>query len=103
MTQMSIRFGTSPGIVAPLEIEAPRGGPPLQALCAVLFSMRVQVLAAEEEQRTDGLIQRLRVCEFDGGPLSTRRRRTIAAALGGEQESVRAQGPIASSDSMRAA
>jgi hypothetical protein len=81
MSSVSIRFGQTPGIVSPLDVEAPEGNSSIEELCAVLFAMRVQVLRAEEEQRAGMVIRRLGVCEFDGGALSTRRRRTIEAVL----------------------
>ena len=81
MNSVSIRFGVSVGIVAPLEVEAETGNSSIEDLCAVLFAMRVQVLRAEEERRPNTVVRRLGVCEFDGGALSARRRRNIEAVL----------------------
>jgi hypothetical protein len=81
MDSMKVWFGNSPGIVAPLEVEGPEGSSSLKELCLLLFRMRVQVLRADEERRTTRVVHRLGVCEFDGGPLSARRRRTIAAEI----------------------
>ena len=81
MDSMSVWFGQGPGIIAPLEVEGPEGSSSLEELIGLLFRMRVQVLRADEERRTARIVRRFGVCEFDGGPLSVRRRRTIAAEI----------------------
>jgi hypothetical protein len=81
MESMNVWFGSGPGIVSPLEVEGPEGGASLKELCLLLFRMRVQVLRADEERRPTRVVHRLGVCEFDGGPLSPRRRRTIAREI----------------------
>jgi len=81
MSELKVQFGEGRGIVAPLEIRGPAEAMAIEHLYGMLFALRVQVVSAEEHVEEDGIVQRLLVCEFDGGPLRFQRRRAITAKM----------------------
>ncbi len=88
MDRLTVTFGEGRGIVIPLEVRSPAEAIPHTDVSALLFSLRVQVLETEEHLEADDAIQRFLVCEFDGGPLRSQRRRAILTKLTSALESV---------------
>jgi hypothetical protein len=81
MSELKVQFGEGRGVVVPLEIRGSEGISSEQ-LYALLFALRVQILSADEHvDPEEGVVQRLLVCEFDGGPVRFQRRRSILAKL----------------------
>jgi hypothetical protein len=82
MSELKIQFGEGRGVVVPLEIRGASVGISGEQLYGLLFALRVQILSADEHvDPEEGAVQRLLVCEFDGGPLRFQRRRAILAKL----------------------
>jgi hypothetical protein len=79
--ELSVEFTESQGIVVPLEVRSPDGAVSVEDLHAVLFALRVQVIRADEHVEDGRAVQRLAVCEFDGGPLRAPRKRAIVAGV----------------------
>ena len=88
MSDLTIRFGEGRGIVVPLEVQCRQEEISLEDLHALLFALRVQVLAVDEHADGERVIQRILVCEFDGGPLRHQRRRAILGKLNTSLSSV---------------
>lgn len=77
-----VRFTSSLGVLVPLEIHVEPERANLRDLYALLFELRVQIVRVAENRSDDGrVLVRLDVCEFDGGPLSPRRRLAITQTL----------------------
>ena len=76
-----VRFVHERGIVLPLEVHAPEVGAMLRGLAEVLFELRVQIVGVAETSIGDRGAIRFEVCEFHGGPLSPRRRKSIVESL----------------------
>ena len=81
MDPVSVRFVEVRGVVAILSVDAPRGLVPLETVCGLLFSLRVQVAHAMEQGDAGKLRLRIGVCDFAGGPLRARRRHEIETTL----------------------
>ena len=81
MADSSVRFDETRGVVIGLLVNAPAGVVTAEALCAFLFSLRVQVLSIAERASLGRVERRLAVCDFAGGPIRARRRRDVERAL----------------------
>jgi hypothetical protein len=80
-SELSVEFTEGRGIVSPLEIRSPDGAVSVEDVHAVLFALRVQVVRADEHVEDGRAVQRLAVCEFDGGPLRPPRKRAIVEGV----------------------
>jgi len=84
MSDVQIRFSERPGEVATV-IEVHRRNDPnaIQHTDRLLFALRVQILSSETFVDPLRRMERFRVCELDGGPLSSRRKRELSTSLSG--------------------
>src|SRR5882672_6833450 len=78
---MSFRFSEATGVVAALEVHEPDGNASLEQLYAVLLAMRLQMVSASELDVEGRVVLELAVCELDGAPVKSGRRRAILAEL----------------------
>ena len=79
MNSVDVRFGSTRGIVVPLEVSGVGGS--IGVLQRILFALRVQVLSIEEWVAGAQMGHVLSLCEFDGGKLTPRRQRAIVAEV----------------------
>ncbi len=83
----SVRFVAHHRVVSDLEVEGPAEQVSAARVREALFALRVQVVGSHAWRGADVAGERLRVCEFDGAPLSERRRRAIVLELEAALES----------------